>query len=47
MRVLSVDDLGVQHQGGRLFMATCSRRNSSPRATPVGALRALGLTGIR
>ena len=30
MRVLSVDDLGFDHKGGSLFMATCSRKSSWP-----------------
>ncbi|MCD5341563.1 hypothetical protein LR392_04885 [Arthrobacter sp. AK04] len=47
MRVLSVDDLGFQHQGGGLFMTYLQQKEQLAGRAPGGALRTLGLTGIR
>ncbi|HQR27928.1 MAG TPA: hypothetical protein PLP61_12890 [Nocardioides sp.] len=47
MRVLSVDDLGFQHQGGSLFMTYLQQKERLAGRAPSGALGTLGLTGIR
>jgi hypothetical protein len=47
MRVLSVDDLGFQHQGGGLFMTYLQHKEQLARRATGGVLGALGLTGIR
>ena len=47
LRVLSVDDLGLQPAGGTLFMAYLQQQGAARRdAARPGALSALGLTGI-
>lgn len=47
MRVLSVDDLGFEHQGGGLFMTYLQQKERFAGRAPGGSLPSLGLTGIR
>lgn len=46
LRVLTVDDLGFQHPGGRLFMSHLTLKEALAKAAPSPALTALGLTGL-
>lgn len=43
MRVLSVDDLGFDHPGGRMFLTYLSNKESMSQQVAQGALLALGL----
>jgi hypothetical protein len=46
MRVLSVDDLGFEHPGGRLFMAYLTNKESLAGQATTAALTTLGLGGL-
>jgi hypothetical protein len=46
MRVLSVDDLGFEHPGGRLFMAYLTNKESLAARAATAALTTLGLGGL-
>lgn len=46
MRVLSVDDLGFEHPGGRLFMAYLTNKESLAAQATTAALTTLGLGGL-
>lgn len=46
MRVLSVDDLGFEHPGGRLFMAYLTKKESLAAQATSAALTVLGLGGL-
>ncbi|MFO7170228.1 MAG: hypothetical protein DIU80_019560 [Chloroflexota bacterium] len=46
MRVLSVNDLGLQHKGGSLFMAYFQRKEQLAALSAPGTFGALGIGGI-
>ena len=46
MRVLSVDDLGFNHNGGSLFMAYLQQKERFAAMNKGGALKAFGIGGI-
>ena len=46
MRVLSVDDLGFEHPGGRLFMSYLTNKESLAGQATSAALTTLGLGGL-
>src|SRR5882757_7389265 len=46
MRVLSVDDLGFEHPGGRLFMSYLTNKESLASRATSAALTTLGLGGL-
>jgi hypothetical protein len=46
MRVLSVDDLGFNQQGGNLFMAYLRNKEQLAAKNRAGTLSALGITGL-
>ena len=46
MRVLSVDDLGFEHPGGRLFMSYLTNKESLAAQATSAALTTLGLGGL-
>jgi hypothetical protein len=46
MRVLSVDDLGFEHPGGRLFMSYLTAKESLASQASTVALTVLGLGGL-
>ena len=46
LRVLSVDDLGFQHPGGRLFMSYLTRKETLASQAASAALTVLGLGGL-
>ena len=46
LRVLSVDDLGFQHPGGRLFMSYLTRKEALASQAASAALTVLGLGGL-
>jgi len=46
MRVLSVNDLGFLHKGGRLFMSYLQAKEQLAGRAPGGMLGGLGITGI-
>ena len=46
MRVLSVDDLGFEHPGGRMFMTYLATRSSSRRRRPSVALTRSRISGL-
>jgi hypothetical protein len=46
LRVLSVDDLGFQHKGGSLFMASLQQKEQLAARSPFAALSAFGIGGI-
>jgi hypothetical protein len=46
LRVLSVDDLGFQHPGGRLFMSYLTNKESLAARVALPALTVLGLGGL-
>src|ERR1700692_2232405 len=46
MRVLSVDDLGFQHPGGRLFMSYLTNKESLAAKATNAAITTLGLGGL-
>jgi hypothetical protein len=46
LRVLSVDDLGFAHKGGRLFMAYLQQKERLAQKAPGAVLSAFGIGGI-
>jgi hypothetical protein len=46
MRVLSVDDLGFEHPGGRIFMSYLTNKESLAGQAATAALTTLGLGGL-
>jgi hypothetical protein len=46
MRVLSVDDLGFEHPGGRLFMSYLTNKESLAAQAAPAVLTTLGLGGL-
>jgi hypothetical protein len=46
MRVLSVDDLGFDTQGGNLFMAYLMQKEQLATRAPSATLSALGINSI-
>jgi hypothetical protein len=46
MRVLSVNDLGINHKGGNLFMAYLQNKEQLAKLSQSAPLSALGITGI-
>jgi hypothetical protein len=46
MRVLSVDDLGFEHPGGRLFLSYLTNKESLAAQAASAALTTLGLGGM-
>ena len=46
LRVLSIDDLGFQHPGGRLFMSYLTNKESLASRVKNAALTTLGLGGL-
>jgi hypothetical protein len=46
LRVLSVDDLGFAHPGGRMFMTYLSNKEQLASRVANAAISALGLTGL-
>jgi hypothetical protein len=46
LRVLSVDDLGFAHPGGRLFMSYLTNKEALAAQAPTAALTVLGLGGL-
>ena len=45
MRVLTIDDLGFEHPGGRLFMSYLTNKESLASQVQNAALTVLGLGG--
>ena len=46
LRVLSIDDLGFQHPGGRLFMSYLTNKETLASQAASAALTVLGLGGL-
>jgi hypothetical protein len=46
MRVLSVNDVGFDHNGGSMFMGYLQTKEQLAKRTPGGTFSALGITGI-